>query len=106
VQNYSGNFINAVDERRRAFGDNSRGQIRDVPRASMAASFVTLNNTVNNYNNFSVPPGFDLLPLVQRGDAVLLAWAPGYSFTKPLNQFTARRGTRDTLIRVVTETIR
>ena len=69
----------------------------------MAASFITRNNTANNYNNFSVPPGFDLSPLVQRGDAVLLAWAPGYSFTKPLNQFAARRGTRDTLVRVAVE---
>lgn len=103
VQNYSGNFINAADERRRAFGDNRRGQISDLPKASMAASFITLNNTANNYNNFSVPPGFDLSPLVQRGDAVLLAWAPGYSFIKPLNQFGARRGARDTLVRVAVE---
>ena len=44
--------------------------------------------------------GFDLTPLVQRGDAVLLAWAPNYSPVKPLNQFSPRRSRRNTLLRV------
>jgi len=34
--------------------------------------------------------GVDLSDLVRRGDAVLLAWAPGYGVAKPINQF--RRG--------------
>jgi hypothetical protein len=101
VQSYANHFIGAIDSRRRAFGDSSYSQINDLTNASMAASFVTLNNSQdNNYNNISVQPGFDLSPLVERGDAVFLAWAPGYSFTKPLNQFSARRGTHNTLIRL------
>lgn len=103
VQSHANNFIGAIDARRRAFGDSAHSQINDLTNASMAASFITLNNTKDNYNNFSVQPGFDLSPLIERGDAVFLAWAPNYSFTKPLNQFTARRGSRDTLVRVAVE---
>jgi hypothetical protein len=103
VQTHAANFIPAIDARRRAFGDDTRGQINDLINGSMAASFVTLNNVRDNYNNFSTPPGFDLTPLVQRGDAVLLAWAPGHSFTKPLSQFPARRGTKNTLVRVAVQ---
>jgi hypothetical protein len=103
VQKHANNFLSAMESRRRAFGDSASSQIHDLTNASMAASFITLNNTKENYNNFSVQPGFDLSSLVERGDAVFLAWAPGYSFTKPLNQFSARRGSRDTLIRVAVE---
>jgi hypothetical protein len=103
VQSHANNFIGAIDARRRAFGDSAHSQINDLTNASMAASFITLNNTKDNYNNFSVQPGFDLSPLIERGDAVFLAWAPKYSFTKPLNQFTALRGSRDTLVRIAVE---
>jgi len=103
VQTHASQFLGSIDARRRAFGDSASSQIHDVTNASMAASFITLNNTRENYNNFSVQPGFDLSSLVERGDAVFLAWAPKYSFTKPLNQFSARRGSRDTLIRVTIE---
>jgi hypothetical protein len=100
VQTHAGNFAQAVNSRQQAFGSSGRWQITDTINATMAASFITLLNTPNNYNNFSVPPGFDLAPLVDRGDAIVLAWAPGYTFTKPLNQFPTRRGSRDTLVRI------
>jgi hypothetical protein len=104
VQTHSSSFLSAMDSRRRAFGDSVSSQIHDLTNATMAASFITLQNTRdNNYNNFSVPSGFDLSPLVERGDAVFMAWASDFSLTKPLNQFSARRGTRDTLIRVAVE---
>jgi hypothetical protein len=100
VQTHAGNFASAVNSRQQAFGSDDRWQINDVPGAAMAASFVTMLNTPNNYNNFTVQSGFDLLPLVERGDAVLLAWVPRHSFTKPLNQFSARRGSKNTLVRI------
>jgi hypothetical protein len=40
---------------------------------------------------------------MKRGDAIFLAWVPKYSPTKPLNQFSARRGSKDTLLRVVVD---
>jgi hypothetical protein len=100
VQSHAGHFASAVGSRQQAFGSSEKWQISDPINATMAASFITLLNAPNNYNNFSVPPGFDLSSLVQRGDAVVLAWAPGFAFTKPLNQFPARRGSRNTLVRV------
>ncbi len=100
VQAHSGSFQSAVTSRQRAFGDNAYGRIDDLTNAAMASSFVTQMNTQNRYNNFSPQPRCDLSSLVQRGDAVLLAWVSHYSFTKPLNQFPARRGSRDTLLRV------
>jgi len=76
----------------------------------MAASFVSRTQPYSprsgqqpyygGYNYAMTPPGFDLSDLVRRGDAVLLAWAPGYGVAKPINQFSARRGQRDSLLRV------
>ena len=45
----------------------------------------------------------DLSPLLDQGDAVLLAWAADYSPVKPLNRFSAHRGRSDTLLRVAAE---
>ena len=46
-------------------------------------------------------PGLDLSAALNHGQAVLLAWASGYSPIRPMNQFTPRRSQRDTLWRVV-----
>ena len=103
VQNHANNFSGAINSRHQAFGDNAQGFISDRTNAVVAASFVSLLNTANNYNNFASSPGVDLASLVQRGDAVLFAWTPGHSFTKPLNQFPAARGKRETIMRVSCE---
>jgi hypothetical protein len=70
----------------------------------MAASFVTQlggrNNSPNYQNTFVVSPGFDLTSLVDRGDAVLLAWDAGHLFTGAMNRFTPRRSSHDTLLRL------
>jgi hypothetical protein len=100
VQTHGSSFLNAVNSRQRAFGDNSSSLIPDITNAAMAASFVGQLNPANNYESFNAESDFDLSPLVQRGDAVVLAWAPNHSLIKPLNQFPARRGARHTLLRV------
>ena len=73
----------------------------------MSASFVSRINSQGdqwgNNQNFSAPPGFDLTPLIFKGDAVLMAFAPDYSPVKPLNKFSARRNHRNTLFRVAVE---
>ena len=101
VQSHSSHFQQAVNARHQAFGDNTASRIRDWTNAAMAASFITTVNTPNNYENFNPPPGFDLSPLIERGDSVLLAWAADYSPTKPLNQFSATRHRKNTLLRVL-----
>jgi hypothetical protein len=100
VRSHANNFNAAVQSRQHAFGDNSRARVTDKAAGTMAASFIGLMNTANNYENFGSPPGFDLNPLLQRGDAVLLAWLPNYSPVKPLNKFSARRNHHNTLLRV------
>ena len=100
VENNGRNFSQAVNSRQQAFGDNERARIEYLPSASMAASFISMNNRANSYENFNCPPGFELSHLTGRGDAVLLAWLPNFSFTPPLNQFSTSRGAKNTLLRV------
>ena len=78
----------------------------------MAASFISQLREVSqnpqqqyNYNNssFLAPQGMDLSALVERGDALLLAWAADYAPVKPMNRFSARRTRRDTLFRVAAQ---
>jgi hypothetical protein len=106
VQNHAGSFNQLVSQRQAAFGYRQEQELTDVPRSTVAASFLSQlqmqpqQNNQYGYNNAITPPGFDLSPLVRRGDAVLLAWASDFAMTKPLNQFSARRSHRDSLLRV------
>jgi len=107
VQTQAGHFQQAVNQRQQAFGGNTP-QIYDIPSSVMAASFLSQSHDFQSqqaYNNanFLTPQGMDLSPLLERGDAVLLAWAPDYSLVKPMNRFNARRTRRDTLLRVAVE---
>jgi hypothetical protein len=94
------NFQNVVQQRQSAFGGYTSGRIDDSPTASMAASFISELAGQQGNITFLTPPGLDLTPLVERGQAVLLAWTPDYTPTKPLNQFKPLRTHRDTLWRV------
>jgi len=109
VQTQGGHFMQVVNQRQAAFGYNEQWRISDTVRSAVAASFVSRTQPASprqgqpyygGYNYAMTPPGFDLYELVRRGDAVVLAWAPGYGVTKPINQFSARRGQRDSLLRV------
>jgi hypothetical protein len=108
VQTHGGHFMQVVNTRQAAFGYNEQFSISDVPRSAMAASFISeIEGNPQRHqpqyygNNFAiVPPNFDLSDLVTRGDAVLVAWAPGYATTKGINQFAAHRGRRDSLLRL------
>jgi hypothetical protein len=107
VQRYGGTFQQAVMSRQNAFGNTGSGRIDDAAHGAMAASFVSqLNRAQNPQQNyyqgqgFVAPPGLDLSDVLQQGNAVVLAWVGNYSPIKPLNQFPARRGHRDTLWRM------
>jgi hypothetical protein len=93
-------FQQAATRRQRAFGGRDAWQIADVPYAAMAACFLSRAANTQTYNRFTSPAGLDLTPLVERGHAVLLAWAPGFALEKPMNQFSPRRSERNTLLRV------
>jgi hypothetical protein len=67
----------------------------------MAASFLShLGTMQGGMHHFIAPPGLDLSPVVEHGDAVLLGWAADYSPVKTLRQFTPRRSQKNTLWRV------
>jgi len=102
VQRHGAEFQQAVQQRQQAFGSSAGAQIANLPDASMAASFVgQLARGANGYNNsFVAAPGLDLTRVVERGNAVLLAWADDYAPVKPMNQFAPRRAARHTLWRV------
>jgi hypothetical protein len=53
------------------------------------------------YANFANTSSFDLSPVIQRGDAVLLAWLPGQGVAPSLNQFVPRYTRKDALLRVL-----
>lgn len=98
-----GTLFAAAQHRRHAFGLAEGGWITDLPNASIAASFVgKLGAQVGP--RFIVPAGLDLSGVVERGGAVLLAWADNGAPAPPLNRAPARRGARYTLWRVPVET--
>lgn len=99
VSRYAQTFDQAANQRQQTFGNNERQVIRDLPQVAMATSFLGASRGGQS-QNFIRSPGYDLTPLLERGDAVLLAWVPDYSPVKPLNQFSPRRSRRDTLFRV------
>jgi hypothetical protein len=109
VQNYSSAFRSMASQRQQAFGGNPGNY--NVTNSVMAACFVSQINPpgqqqyqYGNYiNSFITTPGLDLSPVLERGQAVFLAWVPDYTVVQPMNRFSSRRTHHDTLLRVATE---
>ena len=97
-------FQGVVQARQQAFGAAGSGRINAVRDGCVAASFLSELGKDQPQGaggfEFLSPPGLDLSSLVERGQAVLLAWSPDFSPAKPMNLFTPRRSHRDTLWRV------
>ena len=110
VQGQAVQMNTAAQQRQQQFGSGEAGRLTDTFTATTAASFLavaTVNTDPNQpwnqnqyWSRFVTPPGFDLSPLMQRGDAVLLAWVPGETLVPTLNQFTPRHARKDTVLRV------
>lgn len=102
---------NAVQQRQQQFGSSQGERLDDNFIAITAASFlatavVTADqnqpwNQNQYWSRFVTPPGFDLTPLMQRGDAILLAWLPDETVVPTLNKFNPRYSKKDTVLRVV-----
>jgi hypothetical protein len=104
LQSHHSIFQSAVQQRQRAFGGGESGFIDDLPQSAMIASFgATLEPQQTYAGRFITPGTLDLTRLLERGDAVLLAWAPNWAPVKPMNHFAAKRGRHDTLVRVSAE---
>ncbi len=103
VRNEGNRFREAINRRQRAFGENLM-QFPNPAASSMAACFISeLDDRNQSYNSFMSPPGFDLSRLVERGDAVVLAWTADYAPVKPFRQFSPRRDSHNTLWRMACE---
>lgn len=100
VTKHAQSFRNVVQQRQYAFGESKRGQLDDLPNASIAASFLTQGGGGQQHLNFVLPRGLDLSRVLEHGDAVLLAWVPDYAPVEPLNRFKPRRSYRHTLWRM------
>lgn len=104
VNQHAGQFQQAVQQRQRAFGDSSGQRIANVPLASMAASFLSKKQEratpPQQFDHFIMPSRFEMSEMVDRGQAVLLAWDEGKPLIAPLNQFNPRRGSTQTLLRL------
>jgi hypothetical protein len=96
VRQYGQGFQTAANQRQHAFGASGSGRIDDLANSSTAVSFISHLSD----DRFVTPPGLDLSPLLTQGNAVLLAWEPGYSPIKPINQFSTRRSHKDTMWRI------
>jgi len=113
VTQHGSTYVSVVQERLRPFGETRGGHLTDLPTDSMVISFNSLlsgtggggggRNPYQNYNEgqFVASPRFDLAPMVERGDAVLLAWDAGNTPAGPMNKFPPRRSNRNTLLRLV-----
>ena len=96
VRAHAGSFRGAAESRQRVFGNTMGGHIYELTNSCMAISFISRMDG----ERFVTPPGLDLAPLLSRGNAVFLAWESDFAPVKPMNQFTSRRGRKDTLWRM------
>jgi len=97
-------FTLAAQSRQHAFGDNTSRWL-DLNSAHLTAvSFISQVANTGPYPNprgFVCPAGLDLTPVVERGDAVLLAWDAGHAPDNgSMNRFKTARSHRDTLLRL------
>ncbi len=100
VRTYASNFQMAAQQRNQAFGAMGGGRISDETNASMAVSFISHLSPAQGTYEFICPPGLDLSPAAEQGNAVLLAWEPDYSPAPSMKQFATLRGHKDTLWRM------
>jgi len=95
-------FQQAANSRRQAFGRDQFGRLDLTPEHVIAASFIAqLGAYQGNQRIFLYPRGVELSPLLNRGDAVLLAWDGAHSPTSnPLRRFKPPRTTQNTMLRL------
>jgi hypothetical protein len=100
VSRYAQSFQGAVQSRQHAFGSSESGRIDDVPNSAIAASLISLLRRDVYAGSFISPPGLDMAPLIESGNAVLFAWADDFSPIKPIYSFSPHRSHKNTLWRM------
>ena len=93
-------FQRAVELRSNPLGGTSGGHLEDRPLTATVASFISYLDVQQHGRSFVFPAGLDLRAQVERGDAVIFAWVPGYSFGDKINDFQPPRFKQDTMLRL------
>jgi hypothetical protein len=97
VTRSSQRFQQAISQRQYAFGSDSWSTMQNITNSLIAVSFLSQSSQTR----LSEPPGLDLSPVLDRGDAVLLAWSKDLAPIPSINRFKPRRGHRDTFWRLI-----
>jgi len=98
IGSWDGRFQQAISRREEAFGGGERTPIDDWAQASVAASLPSSLQSPNG--PYVWPSGFDLAPVLRRGDRVVLAWLPDTTLLPALNRFESARSRKGTLLRL------
>ncbi len=94
-------FQDAAQRRNQTFGRESTARLEANADTLSAATFISqLGRYQGQSRTFVYPAGFELSPLLARGDAVVLAWDSGHAPTRPLRRFDPPRATQNTLYRL------
>ncbi len=98
-------FTSVAARRETTFGDSSKEHINppEWVDAVVAASFcgrLTVNDA-DNQRDWMWSNGFDLTPNQLRGDTIIFAWQADATAVPRMNQFTALRGTKSVMYRLV-----
>lgn len=100
VRRTSQGFVDAARSRQQAFGGNTSGRITEVQDSCLALSF--LSEGEKEQKNFELlePPGLDLAPAMNHGQAIVVGWSANFSPVKGMNLFSPRRSQKDTMWRL------
>lgn len=102
TRDWSATFQGVASRRGEVFGGQGEEHIDNWPGAAVAASLTrAVSGNDEGQRHFVWPPGLDLSPLVERGDVVILAFAPNDSVLPAVNRFAATRQSRSSLYRLV-----
>jgi hypothetical protein len=99
VRENAGYFQRAVETRRTPLGDTSGGRLENRPLTAVTASLLSYMDDQPG-RSFVSPPGLDVTPQVERGDAVVFAWLPNFSVSGKINAFQPPSFQQDTLMRL------
>lgn len=106
---WSGTFTQVSSRRSEVFGGGGGVEhIDNWAEAATALSFTEHAGATGGQGSreFIWPAGFDLTPVADRGDTIVIGYLPDDSLVPALNKFSALRQSKATLVRLVLTTSR
>lgn len=99
VKNGGPKYLDMVRQRSSSWRGN-KAQAPDLASSAMAAAFIRYANRKDQDWEHEKFEDEDLVPLVEQGYGVLLAWVDNHTFLEPMNDFTPGKSSRNTLLRI------